>query len=552
MAVPSLADWCNVDLLEADGSLRRVATVHADPAKADAVRRLAERFPTIAPTARHTAQRVLRSGQPWFDPQVAEARFVAEARSPEHLSILRELGFSGEIVVPLTSRDRALGTLTLVAGAQRPPYTQDDLVLAIELARRCALAIDNARLYAEAQEQATVHVQLNAELRALIEAEKAARVRAALLATISKALQAARLDPLAVLPVVARHTAATVGGHCIIALVDPTTHCLVPVAVEPADSRVAEATQQPLDGAPPTLAPDGTTLVVPLHVSDATIGTLGLRRAGTAEPLSDQDRELLEEIAARTALAIDNAQLHAAAQAAVAARDEFIAVAAHDLRTPIASVRGYAELALRRLTVPGEPDLERVRTSLRQVLEQSRRLSVMIDRLLDVARVEGGKVRLELADSDVADLVRRVAEAARMAHPGREVVVRATPAPAVVDPVRVEQIVMNLLDNALKFSPTTTPVEVEVDVDVAAPRGDPAFVRIAVRDHGPGIPSERRARVFERYVQAHDRSTHPGVGLGLYITRHFVELHGGSVRLESPPDGGTRFVVLLPARPPSA
>jgi hypothetical protein len=119
MAVPALADWCAVDLLEVDGSLRRVAAVHADPTKAEFIRRLTESFPSIAPTAIHTTQRVVRSGEPWFDPHVDEERFVAQARSPDHLMLLRELGFSGEIVVPSRAREVTLGTLTLVAADAR-------------------------------------------------------------------------------------------------------------------------------------------------------------------------------------------------------------------------------------------------------------------------------------------------------------------------------------------------------------------------------------------------------------------------------------------------
>jgi signal transduction histidine kinase len=104
----------------------------------------------------------------------------------------------------------------------------------------------------------------------------------------------------------------------------------------------------------------------------------------------------------------------------------------------------------------------------------------------------------------------------------------------------LEQVVTNLLANALKFSPVAAAVEVEVaqaDADVA---------QIAVRDYGTGIPAERRARLFERYFQSHERHTELGVGLGLYISRHFVELHGGSIAVESPSAGGSRFVVLLP------
>jgi signal transduction histidine kinase len=528
MAVPALADWCIVDLLESDGSLRRVAATHSDPAKAQVVRRLTERYPSIPSTAAHTAQRVRRSGEAWFDPDVREERFVAEARSDDHLEILRQLGFTGEFVVPLTSRERVLGTLTLVAGNGRPRYTTDDLDLAVELARRCAVAIDNSRLYAEAQEQTAIHVRLNTELRDLVDAEKAARWRAALLATISQTLDAARLDRDAVLNAVACRTAQALGSRCIVSLVDADGE-LVQVAIEPAQTRVVDTG-------------DLHTLTVPLRAAESLIGTLELTRDRSSHPYSDDDRTLLEEIAARAALAIHNAQLHAAAEAAIAGRDEFISVVAHDLRTPLTSLRGYAQLAQRHLAAAGGPDLERVRASVAQVVQQTSRVTRMMERLLDLARLEGGKVRLERAETDVATLVGEVVAASQAARPERSIVLRAQPAPAFVDPVRLEQVVTNLIDNALKFSPATTPVEVDVEPCAA----DPGFVRIAVRDYGVGVPADHRTRLFERYFQAHEPESGLGVGLGQYISRHFVELHGGSIALQSPPDAGSRFVVLLP------
>jgi signal transduction histidine kinase len=116
---------------------------------------------------------------------------------------------------------------------------------------------------------------------------------------------------------------------------------------------------------------------------------------------------------------------------------------------------------------------------------------------------------------------------------------------AVVDPLRVEQVLANLLGNALKFSPAGSPVEVELSAD-----GD-GVARLAVRDRGVGVPPERRDRLFEPFQQAHGEGYGGGMGLGLYVSRQIAELHGGAVRAEFPPDGGSRFVVELPAGAPT-
>ncbi|HEV8637284.1 MAG TPA: GAF domain-containing sensor histidine kinase [Chloroflexota bacterium] len=151
LAVPELADWCIVDLVEEAGSLRRIAVVHVDPAKRELALELQRRYPRLAPHARHTMRRVLETGAPWLDPEIAEERLVAEARDADHLALLRGLGFRGEIVVPLTGRDRILGTITLVAATTGRRYDAEHLALAEELAQRCALAIENAMLYQEAK-----------------------------------------------------------------------------------------------------------------------------------------------------------------------------------------------------------------------------------------------------------------------------------------------------------------------------------------------------------------------------------------------------------------
>jgi PAS domain S-box-containing protein len=185
LAVPYLSDWCNVDLVEPDGSIQRVATVHRDPKRQKLAERLRKRYPRLTLDDRHTLVDVLRSGQPWIDSNVSPVRLAAQARDAEHLELIRGLGFASEMVVPLVARERALGTITLVRTDPAQSYGPDDLALAEELARRVALAIDNARLHREVQEQMASLAELNAELRetatardqAVVELERALRTR---------------------------------------------------------------------------------------------------------------------------------------------------------------------------------------------------------------------------------------------------------------------------------------------------------------------------------------------------------------------------------------
>ncbi len=151
LIVPAFADWCVIDMLHADGMIHRLASAHADPAKAGLVYQLRTRYPVLSHDAEHTLVRVLRTGQSWFDPAVTETRFWAEVRDRAHGELIQALGFKAEMVVPLLARGRVLGTITCVVGEGARRYGAADLALAEELARRAALAIDNARLYEEAR-----------------------------------------------------------------------------------------------------------------------------------------------------------------------------------------------------------------------------------------------------------------------------------------------------------------------------------------------------------------------------------------------------------------
>jgi PAS domain S-box-containing protein len=169
LIVPAIADWCAIDLIEEDGLIHRLACFHNDPAKDEAVAELKRRFPVIHPDSGHTITKVLASDKLWFDPDIDEERFVTEARDLDHLALLRTLGFAAEIVVPLQARGRSLGTLTLVRSSRDRPYEDSDVALVNDLARRCGLAIDNARLY-EAERQALAAARVSeARYRGLFE-----------------------------------------------------------------------------------------------------------------------------------------------------------------------------------------------------------------------------------------------------------------------------------------------------------------------------------------------------------------------------------------------
>jgi signal transduction histidine kinase len=228
-----------------------------------------------------------------------------------------------------------------------------------------------------------------------------------------------------------------------------------------------------------------------------------------------------------------------AAREAIRVREVFVSIAAHELKTPLTALRGQTQLLLRVLDRPDALVKANLRISLGRIEAQTRRLARLIEQLLDVARLERGVLAL---DRQPLQLDKLIAEVLSASPHHERVVANLSGADCTVfaDGLRLEQVLMNLLDNAAKFSPDGGPIEVAVTGETDA------HVRIAVRDHGLGIPVQHRERIFERFYQAHADSHRSGMGIGLYIAKQVVDMHDGQMRVEFPSDGGTRFVIDLP------
>lgn len=248
--------------------------------------------------------------------------------------------------------------------------------------------------------------------------------------------------------------------------------------------------------------------------------------------LEEQRYQLLREQEARLS-----------AERSVQIRDEFISIAAHELKTPVTSLRLQAQMIIRRLQRTGTVDPQLVASALGIVDQQSGKLSHLVNELLDFSRVANGRLTLDRSETDLVELVVGVIE--RMQPDAPNVRFEVT-APRTllwsVDALRIEQVVTNLVDNAIKYAPGL--------IQIGVAQVNAGHARIQVRDHGPGVPPERRDSIFTRYFQADARSHRSGLGLGLYISQQVVVQHGGEIRADFPPDGGSLFTVILPLEQP--
>ncbi|MDX2214992.1 MAG: PAS domain-containing protein [Oculatellaceae cyanobacterium bins.114] len=434
LTVPHLADWCTVHIREEDGTVKPLAIAHVNPEKMAWAKELNQQYP-FDPHQSHGVAEVMRSGQPKLYPYISDALLEDLACDAKHLNVLREVGFRSAMIVPLATQEQILGAISFIYAESERHYSQPDLVLAVELARRATLAVENARLYRNAQ--------------------------------------------------------------------------------------------------------------------------------------SDRTK----------------------AEAANRSKDEFLATLSHELRTPLNAMLGWMQLLNhRQLDEPTE------KRALETVLRNTRVLKTIIEDLLDVSRVTSGKLQLNIRPIDLASVVEAAIEAVRPAAIAKQIQLHLTLADLSSDPVdlnsnpsatltstyhasddsssspyqvmgdpdRLQQVVWNLLSNAVKFTDQGGHINVKVSTvkgqsPVGSSKGllpdkEPlTYVQIQVIDTGVGISPDFLPYIFERFRQADMSITkiHGGLGLGLAIVRHLVEMHGGTVFADSEGIGkGTTFTVQLPLRSP--
>jgi len=266
--------------------------------------------------------------------------------------------------------------------------------------------------------------------------------------------------------------------------------------------------------------------------------TLLQQKAESLQAEIEQRRQAQEQL--QRALEAERAAREAA-EAAMRVRDEFLSIASHELKTPLTSLLGQAQLMRRVLERDGQLDAERAAQAVRSITGQGTKLARLINQLFDVSRLEAGKLLIERQPTDLTALVQQAVAEAQSRSAQHTITLQVAEAvQAEVDPLRVEQVLTNLLDNAVKYSPDGGPIEVTLA------RADDATVELCVRDHGLGIPPEQCGEIFERFYQAHAHDHRSGLGLGLYISRQIVERHGGQIGVKCPPDDGARFTVRLP------
>ena len=491
LAVPLLADWCAISMLvEETGEIEQTVVAHQDPER----RRWAEAMRARSRTVLiddefDLTARVIRTGEPVFLREVPQELLdEAARRDPNAARALEEISIRSALTVPLRVGSRTFGALTLVAESRE--LEDSEFELARELGARAAIAVENARLYREAERRAEAALALAYVGDGVVLLDRDGRVR------FWNAAAAA---------ITGVREASAVGRH--------------PAEVVPAWddlTRLAELA----DAATPERARP-VTVPIETPAGDRWVAVTGVAfDEGFVYALRDvSDEQALER-----------------------ARSDFVATASHELRTPLAAVYGAAR-TLRRTDI--EIPAEQHDRFLDIIVSETERLTAIVSQILLAGQLEEGRLDVTTSATDLRALAESALDSARLRSP-EQIELRleqdGVPAVALADEDKLRQVLVNLLDNAIKYSPDGGDV-------VVALAGGQGRVRLTVRDCGLGIPPGEQERVFEKFYRLDPALTRGvgGSGLGLFISRELVSRMGGSLTVRSQPGEGAAFVVDLPA-----
>ena len=596
LTVPILADVCIVDI-EENGRVRRMGFAYADPAQEQQMRQQLHRYP-LELEGFHPAIKVLRTGVADIVEEITDEELLSasgDIARVEHLHTIRDMGFKSYAIVPLLVRGRTLGAISLMSAQQGRRYGPADLALLEELARRAVLSLENGQLYRETQETSE-----NLRQAILILGEQQQQLRT--LQQLTNLLNQRLTDLPGLLREMVGSVANTIPGaqFCSIVLNNPECDGLVLTVTSGADTEKlrVEDTFSRKDGllsqvfltgeAQLIQSNDGDfdrlgevpAAIYAVAIESVQAGRLGVLAIGNWDDPSafdEEDRNLLVAVGEQAAIAIDNARMIKALEEqearleaqnqmlatqnqeleiqrqqlqlqnlqlleAARLKSQFLATMSHELRTPMNAIIGFSQLLLRQRQNPLTPHQADM---MERILNNGKHLLTLINEILDLSRIEAGRLELKLEAFNLVTLVRATTDELRPLADEKHLTLHVHAdlqnSNIINDSTRLRQVLVNLLSNSIKFTETGT-VEVKVN-EISTDR-----LSIAVKDTGIGIAEEELGHIFEEFRQVDQTLTkkYAGTGLGLAITKSLVQLMQGTITVDSKLGQGSTFRIELP------
>jgi signal transduction histidine kinase len=427
--------------------------------------------------------------------------------------------------VPLQVRGEVTGALYLDNPIREAVFSEADLALLSAFANQAAVAIENARLYtmtdqalAARVEELTTMQEIDRQLNASLDFQHVLEL------TLSWAMRATESD---------------VGAVGLI----EEEGLRVAVRSEQ-DEQLCHMDEERLDLVKNSREPilvGNMVVLVPIRYEDQTVGVLDLRR-NSGRVYDADELQFASRLADHAAMAIENARLYEQVQQANQAKTEFVSVVVHELRTPMTSIKGYADMMAKGML--GEMSEDQTEF-LRTIVNNVQRMQILVSDLQDVSRIESGQLHMEMQTMAIEEAVNEGVNMLQRQIEEKDQTLSLEIPPDLPevygDPSRTTQVLINLLSNAYKYTPEGGDIRVELG-------REGGFVRCSVTDSGIGISPESQAKLFTKFYRTDnpDARDQPGTGLGLCIVKNIVELQGGEITVKSELDEGSTFSFTVP------
>lgn len=511
LLVPSLADYCCIAILDDRQQIKNITVNHIDPEKLAYVQELYDQYKDCASNI-HGLQRLLQSGQAELITTVSQSVLDTMRDKPEMLNMIQILELKSYMGVPLIAHERIIGAMTFSSVQPYRHYTQDDLLFAQELARRIALVLDNARLYREAQEEISERKLAEEKLR-----------------------QSEELYRLVIEHTTDLITLLDIQGTIL--YISPSCGRILGYEADEMIGKMADEFEHPDDL--PYIEQgfarmvQGEITVVPSYRTRRKDGHWVTFSATGSATYDEHGKPSL--IVATSHDITQQLELERR-------KDEFISIASHELRTPVTSIKGFTQILYRRFQRQGDKETLR---HLSIMDKQLNKLTALINDLLDLSRIQAGKLTFQTERFDLHTLVQEIVEMMQQTTQNHRLMLENQVEVQIVgDRERLGQVLINLLTNAVKYSPHANRVIIRIF-------NDEEQAWVSVQDFGIGIQDTEYEKIFERFYQAPAplEQTYPGLGMGLYISNEIVTRHSGRIWVESRKGEGSTFYMMLPLAP---
>ncbi len=493
LAVPHISDWCSVDLLEGT-KLIQLSIAHKDPKKVKWAKQLSQKR-KIDFSSHQGIPEVLRTGKSLFYPIVTNEMLEKSVKNPEQLKLVKSLGFTSVMIVPILIHNKAIGTIQFVSSESKKRFNQYDLYMAEELGHQIALAIQNAQLFEDAQRK-------EKQFKALYNSNIIGVIYTDIKGHITEANEA-------FLQMIGYSREDLLEGKIRWDRLTPPEY--KKETKKAMEEILSEGMVTPWEKE--YIKKDGSQIPI-------IIGSVMLNKK-TTEMLSFvldiTERKRLEQ-----------------------RKDEFISIASHELKTPLTSIKGYVQILERIVQQMGD---EKLNSYIQKTNTYINRLNSLIVDLLDVSKIQSGKLSLDYANFKVQELIEEVLEGIQQTNRSYKIIQTGSADTLInADKHRLEQVFTNLLTNAIKYSPQSKKVVLSIEKKKEN-------IQVSVQDFGIGISKKEQSKIFDRFYRAETVAKRfSGLGIGLYISYEIVERHGGKMWVESEVGKGSTFFFSIPIK----